>query len=196
MTEVVSQPWDATAAVVACPIISWEGDVWRCHSRRYDGANADGSLKTTGRYNRARDRYPDHESWPALYTGLAQHIALGERIRHTTRKALSTLAGQRVSRLRVRLQVVLDGCVEDGCVHATVVGITLDELCHPTDYRKTHALAQAVRARNVEGLLVPSCTRFQCGSLIVFPDLLRPGSTIRVIDTEDPDLFVDWENLT
>lgn len=183
-------------AVAACPVRSWRGEVWRCHGRRYAGDNADGSLKTTGRYNRGRDKFAEHEVWPALYAGLAQHVALGERIRHTTANALSALAAQRVSHLSVRLQRVLDGCTPDDCLRPAVAGVTLEDLCHPTDYRATHALAEAARARRVEGLLIPSCTRFRGGNLIIFPDLLQPGSAVHVIDAEDPDLFVDWDNLS
>jgi hypothetical protein len=188
-------PGFAPAAIAACPIIPWNGDVWRCHGRRYPGDNADGSLKTTGRFNRGRDKFPDVEVWPALYTGIAQHIALGERIRHTTARALSALAGQRISRLSVRLSLVLVGCTPDGCLSPAVIGMTTDDLCHPNDYRMTHRLAEAVRARGAEGMLIPSCTRFRGGNLIIFPDLLQPASEIRVVDTEDPDLFVDWDNL-
>jgi hypothetical protein len=72
--------------------------------------------------------------WPVLYTGLAQHIALGERIRHTTAKALSALAGQRVSCLSVKLGMVLNGCADDACLSAAIAGLTRDDLCHPNDY--------------------------------------------------------------
>jgi hypothetical protein len=152
-------------------------------------------LKTTGRYNRARDKFPDHDVWPALYTALAQHIALGERIRHTTAQALSALAGQRVGHLSVRLGLVLNGCESDDCLTPAWTEIAPDDLCHPTNYRMTHAIAAAARARGAEGMLIPSCTRFRGGNLIIFPDLLRPNSEVHVIDTEDPDLFVAWDHV-
>jgi RES domain-containing protein len=76
--------WDVAAAVKACRIVQWSGDVWRCHSRKWAAESAVGSLIFTGRFNRGRDKFPDHETWQALYTSLAQHVALGERIRHTT----------------------------------------------------------------------------------------------------------------
>jgi RES domain-containing protein len=188
--------WDATAAVSACPIVSWSGEVWRCHSRRYAGDDAAGSLKATGRYNRGGDKYPVPETWPALYTALGQHIALGERLRHTTPAALSRLSEQRISRLTVRLQTVLDCCAAPDCVEPVVSGLVHADICRRSDYRMTHALAQAARRRGVEGLLIPSCTKFRGGNLIVFPDLLLPGSTVELIDSEDPDLFVDWGSLS
>ena len=188
--------WDATAAVEACPIVPWAGDVWRCHSRRYAGDDAAGWLKVTGRYNRGRDRYPSDEAWPALYTALAQHIALGERIRHTTPAALARLSEQRISRLTVRLHSVLDGCAGPNCVVPAVPGLVHADVCLPSDYRVPHALAVAARQRGVEGLLIPSCTKFRGGNLIVFPDHLDPESRIALIDSEDPDLFVDWDALS
>jgi RES domain len=143
----------------------------------------------------ARDRFPDQEVWPALYTALAQHIALGERIRHTTARALSAFDGQRISHLSVRLSFVLDGCETDGCLTSAWTEISHDDLCHPADYRKTRAIAEATRVRGIEGMLIPSCTRFRGGSLIICPDLLRPSSEVRVIGTEDPDLFVHWDHV-
>src|SRR5687768_9212106 len=131
MAAAEPSPWDATAAVEACPIVFWAGDVWRCHSRRYAGDDAAGSLKTTGRYNRGRDRFPAEETWPALYTALAQHIALGERLRHTTPGALSRLSEQRISRLTVRLNAVLDCCSSPGCLVPTLPGLGHADICLP-----------------------------------------------------------------
>jgi hypothetical protein len=84
--------WEA--AVDARPVRPWSGIVWRCHSRRYPGDDAGGSLRTTGRFHRGSDTFTSSETWPALYTGLAPHVALGERLRHTTSQALAQLADQ------------------------------------------------------------------------------------------------------
>lgn len=186
--------WDAVAALETCPINAWSGDVWRCHSRRYGGDDAAGSLKSTGRFNRGTDKFEVSEIWPALYTSMAPHVALGERLRHTTPRSLSQLGNQRLSRLRVRLHAVLDLCAATGCADLAVVGLDMDSLCRPADYEKSHRLAQIARDR-AEALLVPSCTRFAEGNLIVFPDRLLAESSIVVEETVDPDLFVDWENV-
>jgi hypothetical protein len=122
------------------------------------------------------------------------HVALGERIRHTSPANLKNLANQRITSLRVDLQDVLVACAPDGCADLGLPGLSLTEMCEPTDYRKTQDLAWAARIF-AEALLVPSCTRFPEGNLIIFPDRLRPGSTIAVVDTLDPELYVDWENL-
>jgi hypothetical protein len=187
-------PWSATAAIATCRVIAWSGDVWRCHSNRYPGDSAAGSLKATGRYDRGSDKYPTQETWPALYTALAQHVALGERIRHTTPAVLPTLAAQRISRLRVTLQRVLRACSPNGCHELAVSGLTNDDICRPADYSRTHALAEAARQR-AEAFLIPSCTRFPEGNLIIFTDRLQPRSEIRVIDSVDPDLIVDWSSI-
>jgi hypothetical protein len=107
--------WDVSAAIKNCPAQPWSGQVWRCHSRKYAGDDAGGSLKTTGRFNRGADKFATHETWSALYTSLALHVALGERLRHTTSSSLRTLANQRLSRLHVKLQAVLILCAGSGC---------------------------------------------------------------------------------
>ncbi len=195
MAAVGSTSWRATAAVEACPTTPWSGEVWRCHSRKYEGASADGSLRTSGRYNRGSDRFSELETWPALYTSLGQHIALGERLRHTTPEVLPTLRNQRISKLRVELDNVLVACAPTGCADLCVPGLTIDDICHPTDYTKTQEFAFAARESFIEALLIPSCTRFPEGNLIIFPDRLISGPGIYLVDSLDPDLFVDWNNL-
>lgn len=187
--------WDATVAAKACLTIPWSGEVWRCHGRGYPGDSAAGSLRVTGRFNRGRDRFPAHETWPALYAGLGQHVALGERIRHTTPEALQALGNQRISRLWVDLHAVLVACAPSGCTDVGVPGLTWDDLCHPADYTKTHDLARVAR-ESVEALLVPTCTRFPEGNLIIFPDRLYPSSGVHLLDSQDPDLFVDWTSFS
>jgi len=186
--------WDAAAAVAACPVLPWSGDVWRCHGRRYPGTSAAGSLHASGRFHRARDKFPASEAWPALYTSLALHVALGERIRHTTPAALGALATQRLTRLRLELQAVLVTCAPVGCAELAVPGLDLEEMCQPIEYGKTQAFASVAREL-VEALLVPSCTRFPEGNLVLFPDRLRPDSHVEVLESHDPNLFVDWANL-
>lgn len=99
--------WRAAAAIAGCPVRPWAGAVWRCHGRKYAGDDAAGSLLVTGRYHRGGDPFPEAETWPALYTALAIHVALGERIRHTTPASLQSLKTQRFSELEISLQRVL-----------------------------------------------------------------------------------------
>lgn len=175
--------------IASCQLIPWEGFAWRCHARRYDGADHGGSLKATGRFHRASDKYHADEIWPALYTGLAEHVALGEGLRHL--KDLSGLARWRTSKLQIRLSAVVDGCSTQGCRATSITGAVVFDLCQAADYRLTHEVAQEAR-RIAEALLVPSCTRFPEGCLVVFPDRLRPESEIKVVETTDPDLHIDW----
>jgi hypothetical protein len=92
------------------------------------------------------------------------------------------------------LSVVLVACASTGCSDLAVPGLTRIDLCYPTDYTKTQELALAARD-SVEAILIPTCTNFPEGNLIIFPDRLRPTSSIHLLDSQDPDLFVDWENL-
>jgi RES domain-containing protein len=185
--------WDA-AAMQDCPVEPWSGDVWRCHRRKYAGDDASGSIRTTGRFNRGIDQYDADEAWPVMYTGLAPHVALGERLRHTTPDTLRQLSDQRLSRLRVKLYAVLNLCAASSCAEIGLVGLDWNGLCQPANYDRPHLIAQIARAF-AEAILVPSCTRFAEGNLIIFPDRLPAGSTIQVIDTQDPDLFVDWNSV-
>lgn len=181
---------EAAAAIAACPLIEWSGYVWRCHSRKYAGDDYAGSLQSTGRFHRASDKFPDHETWPALYAGLAEHIALGERLRHTT--AIEGVANWRTSRLLIELTVVVDACKSPQCAELPFDDLTVSDTCHPNQYVKTHELALAVR--NVaEALLTPSCTKFPEGNLVIFPDRLRATSRITVDHTNDPDLHIPWD---
>ncbi len=178
-----------------CPIGPWSGNVWRCHSRKYAGDDPSGSLKVSGRYNCGRDKFADDATWPALYTSLAEHLALGERLRHTTPENLRNLANQRLSRLAVDLQAVIDLCAVVGLRASRLLGVGEEELCHPSEYRWTHYIGDVARAR-AEAMLMPSCTRFPEGNLIIFPDRLQTGSSIVVVDSVDPNLYVDWTQFT
>lgn len=195
MAECSASTWDAVSAIAHCQTMPWAGLVWRFHSTRYAGDDPGGSLLVSGRFNRGTDRFAPPDTWSALYTSLGPQVALGERLRHTTPSTLSKLANQRQSRLKVELQAVLNLCAASGCAHLNVAGIDLNDLCRPTDYTQTQEIARVARER-VEALLVPSCTQFPEGNLIIFPDCLRSRSVVVVEDSVDPDLFIDWENVS
>ena len=189
MSTATPSQWDA--AIARYPVRPWSGSVWRCHARKYSGDDAGGSLRTTGRYHRGTDKFDVSNTWPALYTSLAIHVALGERLRHTTPQSLAQLANQRISRLRVELHAVLVLGGETGPATAQMLEFDPAQLCHPTDYDLCHHIAVTTR-RNAEAMIVPSCTGFPEGNLIVFSDCLRAESSISVEEVLDPDLYVDW----
>ena len=186
----------AVSAIQSCESTTWSGHVWRFHGQKYDGDNAEGSLKVSGRFNRGMDKFAEEATWPALYTSLAPHLAIGERIRHTTPQDLSKLAIQSLSKLWVTLQNVIVLCGPGGCDQLAFSGYDLDdEFCHPVDYGATQALAEvAYRLAGAEAMMVPSCTAFPDGNLIIFTDRLMPGSHVVVEDSVHPNLFIDWEN--
>jgi RES domain-containing protein len=184
---VTSEPCDLSAAVGSSPVIPWSGRTWRFHSRRYEAISAAGSLKVTGRFHRGLDQFDERDCWPALYLALKPHIALGERLRHTSAQTLAQIKTQRLTELNITLEAVLDCCAGCGCTESAVSGIAIGELC-TADYVVTHALAAAARMRGVEAIMVPSCTGFRGGNLVLFPDPLRPQSTIDVVGLEQPIL--------
>ncbi|MCA9881057.1 MAG: RES family NAD+ phosphorylase, partial [Thermomicrobiales bacterium] len=167
------------------------GSAWRRHGRKYAGDDAAGSLLVTGRYHQGRYRFAPEETWPALYTALAIHVALGERIRHTTPESLQRMKTQRFSELEISLQRVLNLCGATGCASHGLRNTGAEDLCHSIDYTQCHQIAELAR-KSAEAILVPSCTGFPEGNLIIFPDQLDLGSTIRVAQTIDPNLSIDW----
>ena len=186
--------WRADAAIAGCLVDAWSGTVWRCHGRKYAGDDAAGSLLVTGRYHRGRDKFGAVDTWSALYTALAIHVALGERIRHTTPESLQRMSAQRFSELQVSLRHVLNLCAATGCEAHGLRATTDMDLCHPVDYTKCHQIAELARGR-VEAIIVPSCTGFPEGNLIIFPDRLHPSSSVRVTSTTDPNLYIDWSTF-
>ena len=188
---VTPRPWDASAAVAACPVIPWTSDAWRFHSRRYPATSPAGSLRISGRFHRGLDTVPAAEAWPALYFALQPHIALAERVRHTEPDQLPRLNRQRLSHLRIALEAVLDCCDTRACQQPGVPGLTRDDLCRRFDYRVPQELAAVARASSVEGIVVPSCSRFDGGNLVLFMDRLRTSSTVVLLGSEDPELYLD-----
>ena len=131
--------WDPSRAIASCPIVPWAGTAWRFHGRRYDATDHGGSLLFTARYNRGLDRFPLDQTWPVLYLALGPHIALSERLRHTTPDLLSSLNGRRLSELRVELASVLDcGGGRDCHDPAPALGLTrTDPATQATTGRRT-----------------------------------------------------------
>lgn len=160
----------------------WEGSVWRCHSRKYAADSAEGSLRATGRFHRARDRFPENETWPALYTGCTEAIALGEVVRNVGSEMLAKLPLLCMSRLDValsRVYRIYDPFIDD---RTRLLGLDFVSECQGVDYENTHALAQIARD-HAEAILVPSCTGLRGGNFIIFPDKLTPSSRILVHET-------------
>lgn len=153
----------------------WSGTAWEAHKRRYVATDPGGSLTVSGRYNRGLDRFPDDRAWPALYMGLSDGTCLGEVLRHLLLhpELLSQLNDYRISELHVTLEAVID-----------FRGVPVPGLLHESDYHEGQRLAAEAIARGVEGILVPSITGLG-DNLVVFPNRLRPGSSMRMVGFRD-----------
>ncbi len=160
----------------------WIGPVWRCHSRAYPAESASGSLLATGRFNRAKDKFPEDETWPVLYAGCTEAIALAEVIRNAGQTMLERLPLLCVSRLDVLLTSVYYAYDPEMDPPNDVRGLDYAAECRGFDYTNTHAFAWLARDY-VEAMLVPSCTGFREGNLIIFPDRLHASSGISVSQT-------------
>ncbi len=69
------------------------------------------------------------------------------------------------------------------------IGLTLDDVCHDTDYAVTQEIAAAAINRGAEAILVPSATRLGT-NLILFPHKLGAASSIAIVASRDPLLYV------
>lgn len=179
----VPEGWDAEAALAGRPIVAWEGHLWRMHKRRYPAEDPGGARMVSGRYNRGLDRFPEGETFPALYLATAPEICLGEVYRHVTPELLPSLNDFRLSELSASLQEIAD------CRDPSALGLSPEDLAHDTDYRATQALGAAADARGLEGLLVPSATGLG-DNLILFPQNFPAGSRLTVASSRDPRLYV------
>lgn len=179
----VPEGWDAEAALAVCPVVSWEGRLWRMHKRRYPAQDPGGAHLVSGRYNRGLDRFPEGETFPALYLATEPEICLGEVYRHVTPELLPSLNDFRLSELSASLQEIAD------CRDPSALGFTLGHLSHDTDYEATQSLGAAARSLGLEGLLVPSATGLG-DNLVIFPQNLRASSRLTVVSGRDPRLYV------
>jgi hypothetical protein len=158
--------------------------VWRMHKRRYPPAEVGGAIKVSGRYNRGLDQFSEDESFGALYLATGPEICLGEVYRHITPDLLPSLNDYRLSELSVSLSAIHD------CRNPKRMGLSLDDLTHDTDYEITQSIGAAADGEGFEGLLVPSATRLG-DNLVLFPDRLGAQSTISVVSSRDPRLYVE-----
>jgi hypothetical protein len=183
--------WNALLALAPFRLERWQGSVWRGHDRDYRGDDAAGSILFSGRYNKGVDTAPLPGCWPALYTSVDRSICYAERLRHTEfdrpRLAAAKWARTVFTRMEVELQAVLN------FVDPNPAGLTVDDLCqdsdNPTvDYELPHQVAAAAISMGAEALLVPSATRVDDSipNVIIFTAELRPGSSIRVVETVEP----------
>ena len=179
----VREGWDAEAALAGRPVVDWEGRLWRMHKRRYPAEDPGGARLVSGRYNRGLDRFPEGETFPALYLATAPEICLGEVYRHVTPELLPSLNDFRLSELSASLHELAD------CRDPSALGLAPEDLAHDTDYRATQSLGAAADARGLEGLLVPSATGLG-DNLILFPQNLLAGSRLTVVSSRDPRLYV------
>jgi RES domain-containing protein len=176
-----SPGWNAAVAVAACPIVSWRGSVWRTHRRTRSATDSDGSLIASGRYHRGRDRFPPDQVWRALYTSLGRDVSLAEAIRWIEPGTLNRLSGLQITQLSCELSAVVD------CREPSVLGLTVEDLCHDVDWHVTQEIAAAALAQGAEGILAPSATRLG-DNLILFPAQLRAGSRLAEVSSVSPRL--------
>jgi RES domain-containing protein len=173
----------------AAPVLAWEGDVWRVHTRRYAATDPGGSLRSQGRWHRGGRTFPPDQVFAALYTAVSDAVATWECIRHSPRTSATEMwlrfTSVNLSRLHLSLSTVLD--FRD----PVSVGVDPAALLGP-DYTLPQAIGAAAFEQKLEGLLVPSATGVgetdRDYNVIVFTDNLRPGSDIRFVESKAPNL--------
>ncbi len=120
--------WNPVTAIASREVIPFEGRVWRAHGQRYGATSYEGSRRTTGRYNRGPDRFPEGPIWPVLYLALGRDVCIAELIRNIEPVALERLNNYRVSELHITLSVIVD------CTDLAALGLEEDDLLHDRDW--------------------------------------------------------------
>jgi RES domain-containing protein len=172
------------ARVADLETVTWSGNAWRSHKRKFLPLDATGSTIASGRFHRAPDEFPAHECWSALYFSLKAEISLAEIIRHTHPTRMFTLNELRITEVKLTLQSVID------IRNPQLIGLAPKSLLDDLEYSITQTTARAVLDRGAEGIIVPSATQLGA-NLVVFPDNLKPGSSLEVIMSRDPVLYVE-----
>jgi hypothetical protein len=198
---VPSRGWSARRATAGIATIGWQGTVWRIHGLDmrasleaghpvyYDPTSDGGSRKKSGRYHRARDRFPRRARdrfprvrvWPALYTSLTDGGCIAEAIRHAG--SLEGLEGLRMTSLHVELGEVLD------LTSPSAYGLGLADVIDDTDYRVTQSIGLAAVVRGVQGLLVPAASLVSA-NLVILTDNLSSSCVIEPLESINPRLYV------
>jgi hypothetical protein len=117
--------WDAAAAVEHCPTAPFTAGVWRAHRQVRAALDYNGYRYASGRFHRGLDLFEKDEAWPALYTALGPHIAMGEFTRHV--KDIAGLRDVRLTKIHISLVSVID------CRDLGILGVTHDALLEDTD---------------------------------------------------------------
>jgi len=161
----------------------WRGQAWRAHWRSYEATDYGGSLRSSGRYHRAPDRFPEERTWAALYLALRPEVSLGEVVRRLSPELTHRLNEYRLSELDVGLNAVVD------CRYADALGLTANDLIRDDDFTVTQEIGAAAMAVGAEAILVPSATRLG-ENLVVFPMRLQTASSLTVVASRDPRLYI------
>jgi hypothetical protein len=167
---------DLHDAVAALPLHRWEGHVWRTHWSQLAATDWNPSLRSTGRYHRAGDRFSEGPTWPALYTSLAPQIAVWEMVRRSVARDISYLANQQLTELEIAVSSVLDFRTP------AALGLTTEDLTGPSS-EIPWLLAQAAVGRGAGGILVPSAA-LQGNNLVLFPSNLPSVLPVRIVRSE------------
>lgn len=178
-----SESWDAEAALRFLRETVWKGTTWRFHRHAYSPTDAGGSLLVSGRYHRGADEFSRSDAWSALYLALAPEASLGEVLRHFSPGLLPRLSEYRLTEIAVDLEAVLD------CRDETAFGLAKGDLTKDYDFARSQTLAAAAIGVGAEAILVTSATGLG-DNLVVFPAQLRHSSTLSVLGSRDPRLYV------
>jgi hypothetical protein len=108
---------------------------------------------------------------------------LAEVIRHLSPERFPRLNRYRLSEVEATLSAVID--IRD----TTGLGIELEHLVGAYDMTNTQELAASAIERGCEAMLVPSATMLG-DNLVAFPTQLRASSSLVVVGSRDPRLYV------
>jgi RES domain-containing protein len=162
----------------------WEGVIYRSVSPRYSSHAAiisgEGAARTGGRWNPPATK--------AVYGSLTPETAMAEALRHHRYYGIPIT--DVMPRLFVAIEVSVRRSMDltDPALRAKL-GLILEENLDE-DWRRevqmmrepmSQAIGRAAFAAGIEVLLVPSSADRAGANVVVFPDLLSPGSRLTVL---------------
>ena len=152
---------------------AFDGELWRV-----TWAARDPLIGGTG-----GGRWHPPNRFEALYTSLSEDGALAEIYYHLSRQPVFSSSHVKINRLALCCDRVL---IFPDVAALAPLGVSAEDF-HKDAYTRTQEIGAAARFLDLQGLIVPSA-RWDCGNLVLFPELLDDLATLKLLEQRD----INW----